>query len=164
MNKLSKKVDLPVSLGDMTLMWYPYSAQAQSLPSESFFVATLHRIISASISRWMTYGPAELPILPGGKCCTLALLNIIPKFPKENTSFCQIYHQNPAYLCVPYVWLLRDRKPLFENFVNQKMAYVTNRLLKDERWQILLLGDYPVALNQVFLLFPTGEWFRSPVT
>ena len=25
--------------------------------------------------------------------------------------------------------------------VNQKMAYVTNRLQKDERWQRLLLGD-----------------------
>ena len=104
--------------------------------------STLHRIISARISRWMTYGPPELPILPGGKCCALALLNIIPMFAKENTSYCQIYHQNPACLCVPHVWLLRDTKRFFENFVNNKMAYVTNCHQKDERWQRLLLGDW----------------------
>ena len=27
----------------------------------------------------------------------------------KNTSFSQIYHQNPTHLCVPYVWLLRDQ-------------------------------------------------------
>ena len=42
------------------------------------------RFISASISRWMTYDPAKLPILPGGKCCALAPLN---KFPKEKHQF-----------------------------------------------------------------------------
>ena len=26
----------------------------------------------------------------------------------------------PAHLCVPYVWVLRDTKRFFENFVNQK--------------------------------------------
>ena len=28
----------------------------------------------------------------------------------------------------------RGYKVFFENFVNQKMAYVTNRLQKDEQW------------------------------
>ena len=64
---------------------------------------TLYRFISARISRWMTYDPAELPIIPGEKYCAQALLNTISKFPKENSGFCQIYHQNSAYPCVPYV-------------------------------------------------------------
>ena len=50
-------------------------------------MVTLHWIISASIRRCMTFDPAEVPILPGGKCCALALLNIIPMFPKEKHQF-----------------------------------------------------------------------------
>ena len=50
-------------------------------------VQALARLISASISRWMTFDPAQLPILPGGNCCALALLNTIPKFPKEKHCF-----------------------------------------------------------------------------
>ena len=113
----------------------------------------LHRLISAAIGPRVTSDPAELPFLLGGKSCTQAPLNIIPKFPKgKNASFSQIYHQNPAHLCVPYVWLLRDTKCFLENFVNQKMAYVTNRLQKDERWQRLLLGDWPFNLFQAPLI------------
>ena len=37
--------------------------------------------------------------------------------------------------------IAKGYKCFLENFVSQKMAYVTNRLHKDERWQILLLGD-----------------------
>ena len=39
---------------------------------------------------------------------------------RKNTGFSQIYHQNPAHLCVPYVWLLRDTKCFLENFINKK--------------------------------------------
>ena len=66
-------------------------------------MTTLHRFISAGINRWMTFDPADLPILPGGRCCALALLNIIPKFPKKKHLIYQIYHQNSAYLCVSNV-------------------------------------------------------------
>ena len=71
---------------------------------------------------WMTFDTAELPILPGRNYCALALLNIIPTFSKENTTFCQMYDQNPAYRCVPYVWLIWDTKCFVENFVNQNMT------------------------------------------
>ena len=64
---------------------------------------TLHRLISASFSRWMTFGPAEVPILPDGKCCALPLLNIIPKFsmedpdPRPRLSMCSIYMVTKGY-------------------------------------------------------------------
>ena len=138
---------------EVTHRWYLYSDAISDVTAMGYFMcwchnhglsATLHRLISASISRWMTFDLAKLPILRGGKCCALSLLNIIPKFPKEkNKSFCQIYHKNPAYLCVPFVWLLRDTMCVFFCFklFQSKVVYVTNRHQKDEQWQRLILGD-----------------------
>ena len=57
--------------------------------------------------------------------CALALLNMITKFPMKNASFCQIYYQNLADLCVPYVWLLRDTKSFLKTLSVTKMVYVT---------------------------------------
>ena len=83
----------------------------------------LHRLISAAIGLlaggWLLTEP-NYHFSLGGKSCALAPLTIIPKFPKENKRFSQIYYQNPAHLCVPYVWLLRDTKCFLENIVNQK--------------------------------------------
>ena len=60
----------------------------------------------------------------GGKSCALALLNIIPKFPKEKHKFLSDLSSKfstfMSNLCVPYVWLLRDPKCFLENFVSQK--------------------------------------------
>ena len=45
------------------------------------------------------------PFSLGGTFCVLALVNIIPKFPKKNTSFCKIYHRNSVESMCLYVWL-----------------------------------------------------------
>ena len=90
----------------------------------------------------------------GGKSCTLAPLNIIPKFPKEKHKFLSDFPQNPARLCVSYVWLLMDTKCFLENFVIKKMAYMMNRLQKDERWQRLLLGDCSGGWRPLY----AGRW------
>ena len=135
---------------------------------------TLHRLISASINWWMTFDSAELPILPGGKWCALALLNIIPNFPKENTNFCQIYNQNPAYLCVPYAWLLRDTTCFFENIVNQKKVYVTKsppkirmvagtfawRLARDTARSMLICSR--LCCSWLCLVFCWLVWYINP--
>ena len=39
----------------------------------------------------------------------------------------------------------------FENFCSQTMAYVTNRLQKDERWQRLLITLFVVKRPRIFL-------------
>ena len=103
---------------------------------------TLHRLIFAGISRWMTFDPAELPLLPGGKYCALALLNIIPKFSKEKHQFLSALSSKSSISMCSICMISKAYKMFFENFVSQKMAYVTNRLQKDERWQRLLLGDW----------------------
>ena len=91
----------------------------------------LHRLISAAIGRWVTSDPAELPFFPGRKKLCTSAVEYNPQVSKgKNTSFSQIYHQKPI------------AKGYKVNFVNQKMAYVTNRLQKDERWQRHLLGDW----------------------
>ena len=109
------------------LRWVCFYGRIVYLVTEDY--ATLHRLISASISRWMTFDPAELPILPGGKCCALALLNIIPKFPKEKHQFLSdLTSKSSISICS------QGYKVFFENLASQKMAYVTNRLQKDERW------------------------------
>ena len=86
----------PCALTDTSWLFVPpishYIMFKSKLVLEGFVVtmhegATLHRLISVDISQWMTFDPAELPILPGGKCCALALLNIITKFPKEKYQF-----------------------------------------------------------------------------
>ena len=62
----------------------------------------LLRLISAAIGRCVTSDPAELPFLTGWiNLCTSAV-EYNPK--GKHASFSQIYHQNPAHLCVPYVW------------------------------------------------------------
>ena len=106
----------------LSAMWvnYLWRMHLWSLRMTPNAFVTLHRLSSASISRRMTFDLTKLPIPLGVRCCVLALLNIIPKFEKKPTSFCQIYHHNPAYLCVANVWLRRDTKCFFENFVSQK--------------------------------------------
>ena len=93
----------------------------------------LLRLISAAISQWVTSDPAELPFYTGRKTLCTSAVEYNPK--GKHTSFSQIYHQNPAHLCVPYVWFPWKLCP-------SKMASVTNRLQKDEQWQLLLLGDW----------------------
>ena len=89
----------------------------------------------------MTFDRAELPLLPGGKCCALALLNTIPKFLKEKHQFLSALSSKSSIPICSICMISKGYKMFFENFVSQKMAYVTNRLQKYEQWQRLLLGD-----------------------
>ena len=66
--------------------------------------------VSTTVGRWVTFDPAELPILLGWKCCGPAPLNIIPKIPKQNRQFCEMYHRNPVKFRCLYAWLSSDTK------------------------------------------------------
>ena len=126
----------------------------------NYILGTLHRFISASIRRWMTYDPAELPILPGGKCCALALLNIIPKFPKEKHQFLSdLSSKSGISMCST---CMIDSKCFFENFVNQKNGvHVCDESPPKRRtvaetfaWRLILSSVFgPLSLEVAWALF-----------
>ena len=81
--------------------------------------STLHRLISAVISRWLTSDPAELlAIIPG--------------------RFCQIYCQNPAHVCVSYVWLLKDTKCFLKTLTIISPPQKANGGI-DSAWRLLAI-------------------------
>ena len=126
-------------------IWFQWIGQRQLQDEtrniEVLELGTLHRVTSAVVGRWVTSDQAQLPILPWRKSCALAQLHMIPTFAKENTSFCPIYHQNPAHLCVSYAWSLRDTKMFLKTLSIKKLAHLKNRL-KMRTVAETLLGDW----------------------
>ena len=106
---------------------------------------TLHRLISAAVSQWMTSDPAELPIVPGReKLCTSAV-EYNPKVSKGKTPVSVRFIIKIQHIYVIHIWLLRDTKCFFVflfflNVVIEKMVYVMNHLQKGEQWQRRLLA------------------------
>ena len=135
---------------------------------------TLHRLISAAVGRLDDTWPRRITHCPWTeKSCALAPLNKIPMLPKEKYQFPSDLSSKTStstFMCVMYM-IIRRYQVFFENFVCEKMAYVTNRLQKVERWQRLLLawrlGPAHIAegghhLRNAPSLDPRSGWGLSP--
>ena len=116
--------------------------------------------------RWPNY-----PLSLNGKSCALAPLNMIPKFPKEKYQFqSDLSSKSSTFMC--FIYMIFKRYQAFcENFVNEKMAYVTNPQQKGEGCQRLLLtwrlGPAHMAegghhLRNAPNPHPRSEWGISP--
>ena len=90
-------------------------------------------------------------------------------FQRKNTNFSQIYHQNPAHLCVSYIWFLRDTKRFVKTLLMRKwrMWRIPNKKAKGVR-DFCLLGDWdpPTWLKVATTLEtpPTPTHGRSEVS
>ena len=83
-------------------------------PSASIYLCQ-HKPVDDLWSSRITHSPRWKML------CTSAVEYNSQTFQKESTSSYRIYKQNPAYLCVSYVWFLRHTGCFFGTFVNQKL-------------------------------------------
>ena len=74
------------------LLWFAAGVMSMCVSSpetlSTSIIAISKQEVSDPISCWVTFDPAESPILPGRNIkCVLALVNKIPKFPKKKHKF-----------------------------------------------------------------------------
>ena len=122
----------------------------------------LHQLISASISRWMTFDPAEFAIFPGRKYCALVLLNIIPKFTKEKHQFLSDLSSKSNISMCSICMITKEYKVFFWNLCQSENVFVLCDESPPKRWTVaetfawrLLspmnesVGQWPLSLRKL---------------